>query len=67
MTIKLHRRTLVPEYVALGKVRPVFMMILPLRMHLNDDGTEVDKEPRKRSEKERGEARKEIQKVIVVY
>jgi hypothetical protein len=43
------------------------MMILPLPTHLNDDGTEVDEEPRKRLEKERGEARKEIQKVIVVY
>jgi hypothetical protein len=43
------------------------MMILPLWTRLNDDGTEVDKEPRKRSEKERGEAHKEIQKVIVVY
>jgi hypothetical protein len=51
----------------LGKVEPVFMMILPLWTRLNNDGTEVDEEPRKRSEKERGEARKEIQKVIVVY
>ena len=51
----------------LGKVEPVFMMILPLWTHLNDDRTEVDKEPRKRLEKEQGEARKEIQKGIVVY